>query len=257
MLREIRPDLIYVSASGVGRTGPQKDALAYGTLLQAYSGRAGLIGAPNLKLEAMGILPIWTDPVTAMWEALAILAAVHHRRQTGDGAYLDLSMLEGTVALLPEALLRHSLDIGGNGPGGNDDGESAPGGCFRCDGPDSWLAIAVRTDAEWAGLCAVMKRPDLVAAHPTAASRHEARQALDALVADWADTQNAEAAEHWLLEAGVPAARTRSFAGVMEDEQLAARGFVPGDAGWSPHRGAALAGFHWLARPLGPGTRAW
>lgn len=226
-LREIRPDLIYVSASGVGRTGPQKDALAYGTLLQAYSGRAGLIGAPNLKLEAMGILPIWTDPVTAMWEAMAILAAVHHRRRTGDGAYLDLSMLEGTVALLPEALLRHSLDIGGNGPGGNDDGESAPGGCFRCAGADAWLAVAVRSDQEWAGLCTVMGNPDLQAAFPTADSRRRARPSLDAVLANWASEQDADAAERRLLEAGVPAARTRSFAGVMEDEQLAARGLFP------------------------------
>jgi benzylsuccinate CoA-transferase BbsF subunit len=227
VLKEIRPDLIYVSASGVGRTGPQKDALAYGTLLQAYSGRAGLIGAPNLKLEAMGILPIWTDPVTAMWEALAILATIYHRQRTGDGAFLDLSMLEGTVALLPEALLRHSLDIGGNGPGGNDDGESAPGGCFRCEGTDAWLAIAVRTDAEWAGLCTTMGRPDLAASYPTVAARHQARATLDAAVAAWASTQGAGAAEQSLLAAGVPAARTRSFAGVMEDEHLAARGLFP------------------------------
>jgi len=57
-LRKARPDLIYVSASGVGRTGPQGPALAYGSLLQAYSGRAGLIGKPNDQIEAMGILPI-------------------------------------------------------------------------------------------------------------------------------------------------------------------------------------------------------
>jgi benzylsuccinate CoA-transferase BbsF subunit len=226
-LRAIRPDLIYVSASGVGRTGPQKDALAYGTLLQAYSGRAGLIGAPNLKLEAMGILPIWTDPVTAMWEAFAILAAVHHRRRTGDGAYLDLSMLEGTVALLPEALLRHSLEVGGQGPGGNDDGESVPGGCFRCAGPDAWLAVAVRGDLEWAGLCTVMQRPDLLAHYATAEARQAARPLLDATLSDWASGQDAAQAERRLLEAGVPAAQTRSFAGVMDDEQLAARQLFP------------------------------
>jgi benzylsuccinate CoA-transferase BbsF subunit len=226
-LRAIRPDLIYVSASGVGRTGPQKDSLAYGTLLQAYSGRAGLIGAPNLKLEAMGILPIWTDPVTAMWEAFSILAAVHHRRRTGDGAYLDLSMLEGTVALLPEALLRHSLGVGGKGPGGNDDGESAPGGCFRCAGPDAWIAVAVRDDSEWTGLCAIMERPDLVAAYATAEARQAARTALDAALAAWTSGQDAADAERLLLQAGVPAAQTRSFAAVMDDEQLAARHLFP------------------------------
>ena len=118
-LRKVKPELIYVSASGVGRSGPQRDALAYGTLLQAYSGRAGLIGQPNERIEAMGILPIWTDPVTALWETFAILSAVHHRRRTGRGSYVDLSMLEATVALLPESLMRLSMGIGGQAPGGD------------------------------------------------------------------------------------------------------------------------------------------
>ncbi len=160
-LRAVRPDLIFVSASGVGRSGPQKDWLAYGTLLQAYSGRAGMIGEPNLKLEAMGILPVWTDQVTALWETTAILAAVHHWRRTGLGAYIDLSMLESTVALLPEALLRHTLDPGGRAPAGNDEADAAPGGCFRCAGEDSWIAVSVRSDREFEGLCAALARPNL------------------------------------------------------------------------------------------------
>jgi benzylsuccinate CoA-transferase BbsF subunit len=57
----------------------------------------------------MGILPAWTDPITALWEVFAILAALRHRARTGEGAYVDLSMLEGTVALLPRALLRAAL----------------------------------------------------------------------------------------------------------------------------------------------------
>jgi benzylsuccinate CoA-transferase BbsF subunit len=224
-LRAIRPDLVYVSASGVGRTGPQKDALAYGTLLQAYSGRASLIGEPNLKLEAMGILPIWTDPVTAMWESMAILAAVHHRRRTGEGAFIDLSMLEATVALLPEALLRHGLKQDGSGPGGNDDGESAPGGCFRCQGRDAWVAVAVRDDTEWHGLCNVLGRADLSGVSRDA--RRADRAGLDAILATWMAGQDADAAERLLLDAGVPAARTRSFAGVIGDHQLEARGLFP------------------------------
>jgi benzylsuccinate CoA-transferase BbsF subunit len=133
-LRAVRADLIYVSASGVGRTGPQRDVLAYGTLLQAYSGRTGMIGEPNPHLEAMGVLPAWTDPMTAMWETLAILAAIHNRRRTGQGAYVDLSMLESTVALLPEALLRHAVGVDGESPGGNREPGASPSGCFPATG---------------------------------------------------------------------------------------------------------------------------
>lgn len=221
-LRKVRPDLIFVSASGVGRTGPQKDALAYGTLLQAYSGRAGLIGQPNLKLEAMGIFPIWTDPVTAMWEAFAILAAIHHRRRTGEGAFLDLSMLEATVALLPEALLRQGLSLEGQGPSGNEDGESAPGGCFRCAGDDRWIAVAVRSDTEWRGLCGVMGRPELAGLNR--AARLTRRPELEQTMAAWLAEQDADSVEHRLLASGVPAARTRDFGGVITDPQLEARG---------------------------------
>jgi benzylsuccinate CoA-transferase BbsF subunit len=226
-LRAVRPDLIFCSASGVGRTGPQRDALAYGTLLQAYSGRAGLIGPPNSKLEAMGILPIWTDPVTAMWEVLSILAAIHHRRRTGEGAYVDLSMLEATVALLPDALLRHGLGLDGHGPGGNEDGESAPGGCFRCAGEDAWLAVAVRGDAEWQALCDEMACPKLSTEWPTQAARRDAKPALNEILAAWLADQDADAAERRLLARGIPTARTRHFGGVMDDEQIVARGLFP------------------------------
>src|SRR5919108_4426851 len=60
-LIKVKPDLIFVSASGLGRTGPESDMLAYGSLLQAYSGRVGMIGHMNSGLEAMGVMPAWTD----------------------------------------------------------------------------------------------------------------------------------------------------------------------------------------------------
>lgn len=227
VLRTIRPDLIYVSASGVGRTGPQRDALAYGTLLQAYSGRAGLIGSPNLKQEAMGILPIWTDPVTAMWEVLAVLAAIYRCRRTGEGAYVDLSMLELTVALLPDALMRAGLGLPGSGPRGNEDGESAPGGCFRCAGNDAWVAVAVRSNAEWAALCDEMSRPELASVWPDTTVRRAGKEGLNGILGDWLAGQDAEAAEHRLLARNIPAAWTRHFGHVIADEHLAVRGLFP------------------------------
>lgn len=223
-LRQVRPDLIFVSASGVGRTGPQRDALAYGTLLQAYSGRAGLIGMPNERIEAMGILPIWTDPVTAMWETFAVLAAVYHRRRTGRGSYVDLSMLEATVALLPEALMRLSMGVGGRGPGGDHDGVSAPGGCFRCDGDDAWIALTVTSDADWAALSRILGRPDLADRYAIRAQREAARDDLNAVVAAWCRTRSAGDVADQLRAAGVSAAVTRSFDQVITDPTIERRG---------------------------------
>ncbi len=228
-LRAARPGLIFVSASGVGREGPQRDALAYGTLLQAYSGRAGMIATPNPRLEAMGILPAWTDPVTALWECCAVLAAVRHRRRTGEGAYIDLSMLESTVALLPEALFREALGSGGAAPGGNWDPDAAPSGCFRCAGADAWLALSVRDDAEWAGLCAAMERPDLAADERfrDGPGRVAHRAAIEAELTAWLAARPAERAEARLQQAGVPAARSRHIGAVIEDPDFVRRGLFP------------------------------
>ncbi|MEJ1974746.1 MAG: CoA transferase [Acetobacteraceae bacterium] len=157
-LRDVRPDLIFVSASGTGRAGPQRNALAYGTLLQAYSGRAGMIATPNPRLEAMGILPAWTDPITALWESCAMLAAIRHRRRTGEGAFIDLSMLESTVALLPESLFREALGSGGAAPAATATPApprpaasaapgTIPGSSSRCAATRSGPAFAPR----WAG----------------------------------------------------------------------------------------------------------
>jgi benzylsuccinate CoA-transferase BbsF subunit len=228
-LREIRPDLIFVSASGTGREGPQRDALAYGTLLQAYSGRAGMIATPNPQLEAMGILPAWTDPITALWEACAILAAIRHRRRSGEGAFIDLSMLESTVALLPESLFREALGSGGAAPGGNRDPGSAPSGCFRCAGEDSWLVLSIGDDGEWAALCNAMQRDDLAtdSRFHDGPGRIAHRAALDTEVAAWLATRTADAAEAQLQQAGVPAARSRHIGDVIEDPHFADRGLFP------------------------------
>jgi benzylsuccinate CoA-transferase BbsF subunit len=228
-LRAIRGDLVYVSASGVGRTGPQRDALAYGTLLQAYSGRASMIGEPNPHLEAMGVLPAWTDPITAMWETLAILTAIHNRRRTGQGAYVDLSMLESTVTLLPEALLRYVVGVESESPGGNREPGASPSGCFPCEGDDEWLAVTVTTDAQWYGLCRALGRPDLAAdgRHRDAPGRRTRKAELDHELALWVRERAAAEAEAFLQKEGVPASRSRHAGEVVADPHFVERALFP------------------------------
>jgi benzylsuccinate CoA-transferase BbsF subunit len=228
-LRSIRDDLIFVSASGVGRTGPQKDMLAYGTLLQAYSGRASMIGEPNPRLERMGILPAWTDLATAYWEVLAILSALVHRDATGAGAYIDQSMLESTVALIPESLLNESLGTVGDVPSGNRETDAAPSGCFRCAGEDDWLALSVRTDAEWLRLCAVLDRPDLAADSrlSNAEGRLAGKSELDRIVAAWLRSRTGVQAEALLGAAGLFAAWSRNILDLLEDPLLTRRTVFP------------------------------
>lgn len=225
-LKKIRPGLIFLSASGVGRTGPERDMLAYGSLLQGYSGRVGMIGTPNAALEAMGVMPAWTDPITALWEVLAALAALRHRADTGEGAFIDMSMLEGTVALLPESLLRSALGQAQGEAHSTGDPHASPSACFRCAGEDEWLAVSVRTDDEWRRLCSVMENEGL-SNDPLYAGidgRRKGRNALNSIVSRWMAQQDAADMEARLLALGVPAARSRNMEELVADQTLQQRG---------------------------------
>ncbi len=225
-LKAVRPDLVYVSASGLGREGPERDLLAYGSLLQCYSGRVGLIGRANPQLEAMGVMPAWTDPVTSLWESLAILAALRHRARTGLGAFIDLSMLEATVALLPDALLHAGLGRDVPRDGSAEDLRGAPSGLFCCAGEDEWVALSVRDAAAWGGLCTALGRADWAARADlqTPQGRLADAPALRAAIADWCRARDAQAAEALLRAEGVPAARSHGIFDLVRDAHLGARG---------------------------------
>jgi len=224
-LSQVKPDIVYVSASGLGREGPERDLLAYGSLLQAYSGRVGLVGKANPKLEAMGIMPAWTDPVTSLWESFAIMAALRHRAATGRGAHLDLSMLESTVALLPDAVLHAALGHAVPRNGSDGDLSAAPSGLFRCAGEDDWLAIAVRDDDDWQRLCAVLGRADWAGATSLATmeGRIGAAAELRDGIAAWCLVRRGEAAEALLRARAIPAAGSRGIHDLVHDAHLTAR----------------------------------
>ena len=94
------------SASGFGRTGPQRDLVAYGTLLQCFTGWAALSAYPGRRRRSSG--GTWTDPLTACMEAFLLLSAIWRQRRPGEGCFYDLSMSETMIAALPEPILAWS-----------------------------------------------------------------------------------------------------------------------------------------------------
>lgn len=223
-LRQVREDIIYVSASGVGRTGPDKDFVAYGSLLQAYSGRSGLIASANERMEAMGILPIWTDPVTALWETLSILSAIYVRREKGLGCYIDLSMVEATVALLPDAFLKMFSNANDSnepiGKSANEDPLSYRNTTFKCAGDDEWVYIFINDKADYPKLAALVNSGEIDAILSTAKCRAD----LSAKISDWCRNLSPRDVIKQLSELGIPAVRSRSFSDAKADEQLVLRG---------------------------------
>jgi len=128
-LRAVNPRLIYVSASGLGRTGPESHAVAYGTLLQCYAGFAGLNRHPD-RAPRVGMA--WLDPMCGLMLAFITAAAIW-RRRSGAVARVDFSMIEAMLWTMAEPLLAEQLPGGGPGAPGT-------GGVYRCAGPDDWIA---------------------------------------------------------------------------------------------------------------------
>ncbi|HLZ27146.1 MAG TPA: CoA transferase [Chloroflexota bacterium] len=224
-LSQINPRLIMASSSALGRTGPERDRVAYGTLIQCFTGWATLAAHPGYPPRSAA--GIWTDPLTAVFELLLVLAAIWRQRATGQGCFFDLSMAETTIAALPEPILEWSLHHTVSQPRGNRSPAGAPQGCYPALGDDRWVALSIRSNTEWATLCELMQRPELLADAQLAdaAGRRDNHDALDAAIARWTAQYPAEETAACLQARGIAATPTLEPGDVVVDPHLVARGF--------------------------------
>ncbi|MDA0365438.1 MAG: CoA transferase, partial [Chloroflexi bacterium] len=215
-LRRLQPEIVLLSASGLGRSGPDATLVAYGNLLSAYSGFSALNGFPGGEPRT-GLA--WADPLCGLLMAFGVVAALHRRDRGGGGRHIDFSMLEALLWTMPSALLDEQLGRAPREPAGNDDPTHAPHGVYRCAGHDRWLAIAVTTEAQWHALCAVV--PDLAPRTALGASaRRRQRTTIDDALRAWTRDRDAIAAMDALQAAGVPAAATYSTSDLFADAHL-------------------------------------
>jgi crotonobetainyl-CoA:carnitine CoA-transferase CaiB-like acyl-CoA transferase len=235
-LAALNPALIYVSASGLGRTGPEARAVAYGTLLQCYAGFAGLNRHPDIP-PRVGFA--WLDPMCGLMLAFVVAAALWHRRQMGGVARIDFSMIEALLWTMAEPLLATQLHTPPQ-PRGNDSARYAPHGVYRCAGEDDWISIVVTKDKEWRTLCAIVPALRTMAAFGFT-ERLEQRAAIDGVLAAWLRPQTARAAEGDLLRAGISAAALANSLDLLASDHLKERGF------WDVHGAGVLPGLPWHA----------
>jgi crotonobetainyl-CoA:carnitine CoA-transferase CaiB-like acyl-CoA transferase len=226
VLRAARPDLVMISLSGYGATGPDHDKVSYGPAQVPLSGMSSLTGYRDFPPMHVGIS--YGDPTGGLHGAVAVLAALFRRKRTGRGQYIDLSQWETSIAVLAEGTLAQA--VAGEAPArdGNRVRHMAPHGVFRAEGEDRWVAITIDDDAAWQRFARAIARPD-AATDPrfaTLADRKRHEDVLEQLISEWTASRTPEAITATLQAAGVSAFMASRNRDLAEDPHLHARGFL-------------------------------
>ncbi|SVA45411.1 uncharacterized protein METZ01_LOCUS98265 [marine metagenome] len=152
------PTIIMISSSGVGHTGPKKDQVAYGSLLQHYTGWNSQSGHPGGEPIKGGL---WADPWVGMELAMITTACLSYRAAKGPGQYVDFSMAEALIETMPISVLHEQMAGTPKLPNGNDDEYDILSDVFSCKGDDEWIAVSVSTRDQWDSLCELLDAPGL------------------------------------------------------------------------------------------------
>jgi benzylsuccinate CoA-transferase BbsF subunit len=219
-LSKLRPDLIMLSISGFGRSGPYQALAGYGPAVSALSGFVGATGYENDAPQLLGVS--YADPSAGVLAAAAIVAALINRDRTRRGMYIDQSLLEPAIALVAEGLLEFSMT--GREPRriGNRDPLMAPHNCYKCRGDvNQWVTIAVATEEEWRSLCQAMGNEQLAED-----SRKRNEDTLDGIITAWSSVHDRWDITRRLQEAGVCAFPSMSNKDLAHDPHLRQRGFL-------------------------------
>jgi crotonobetainyl-CoA:carnitine CoA-transferase CaiB-like acyl-CoA transferase len=208
VLRQVKPDIIYVQQSGMGAHGTYGRFRTVGPIANAFAGLSEMSGLPEPAMPA-GWGYSYLDWMGAYSFAAAMLSALFHRARTGEGQWIDASQTEVGLFINGTAILDWSANdriytrTGNRSP----HKPAAPHGVYPCAGDDRWLAIACFDEHEWRGLAEVVKRPGWLEDRrfATLAARIAHQNALDQALAEWTRTQEPYAAMLALQRAAVPA----------------------------------------------------
>jgi len=223
-VRAVNPRIIYVSMPGHGKTGPEKDYVAYGTNVEQLAGLVSLTGYEGDEPMKTGFS--YGDPMAGTALVGAVAAALRQRRLTGEGCYLEMAQRENLTMFVGEYLVDFSMNQTPRPPIGNRHPVFAPHNRYRCAGDDRWVTIACETPAQFASLCAAIGQPEL-ANDPRFASNEQRKaheDALDAVIEAWTSVRGHYEVMYLLQRRGVPAGAVLTTPELLADPHLRARG---------------------------------
>ena len=226
-LKKVRPDLIMISMSAMGQTGPWKNFVAFGPTLQSLGGLTYLTSFS--KDTPLGLGYAYADMIAGLYGVVAILAALEYRQQTGCGQYIDLSEYEAVCTTIGPILLDAFINPNNILPQGNSATHipAAPYGCYKCSGEERWCTVAVFSEDEWQSLCNVLGNPSRAEDErfSSLSNRKKNGLELDEWLGDWMAKRSAEEAVQLLQAAGIPAGVVQNAGDLAGDPHLHARNF--------------------------------
>ena len=222
-LKQVKPDIIMVSMPGFGQTGPYKTYASYGPTLQAVGGITYLTALPDHEPAGFGYS--YSDYSGGWPTQFAILAALHRRRKTGKGLFIDVSQMEALCILYGASMLDYSINERVAKPTGNrlPHRGAAPHGAYRCKGEDRWCVISVFSEEEWQAFIRALGNPTWTndEKFSTLLARTEHMDELDLLIEEWTIKRTPEKVMEIMQRAGVAAGVVQNSRDLFEsDPQL-------------------------------------
>lgn len=227
-IRKIKPEIIMLSVSMQGQTGPSAGSIGFGVELVSLSGFTHFSGWNDRGPQAMAVA--YTDMVVPSIGIVAIMSALETRLKTKKGQWIDLNQLESSLHFLAPALLDYTANDNEGGRRGNCHSFAAPHGVYRCRGDDSWCVISVFTDEEWKSLCRVIGQETLAddLELDSLLSRKEREEELNRLIEAWTINYAPEEIVSLLQANGIAAGVVKNSKDILSDPQLSYRNyFVP------------------------------
>lgn len=226
VLKKVKPDIILISTAGFGETGPWRTWRGYAEMFTALSGITDMTGYPDGPPGRAGALG-HCDFTAGMHLALTAIAALEHRARTGEGQMVDISQLEAITCTLGDLFFHHFMNQDVISRVGNKDDWCAPHNCYRCQGEDNWVAIAIGSDEEWQAFCQATGKPEWVAdtRFANAASRKQNEPEMDKLITEWTINHTKFEVTELLQKAGVAAFPSMTQEDLANDPHLRERGY--------------------------------
>ena len=224
-LKAVKDDIIMLRMPAYGSTGPYRDFRAHGVHIEGVVGHTMLRGYEDTD-PSYNTTVLMSDAAAGAQGAFAVLAALHHRKRTGEGQLVELGQAENVFPFLGEYYLDYLMNGRTHGPTGNRH-PSALQNCYPCAGENRWVVITVYDDDQWRALCEIINAPDLAGDAQLAdpAGRHARQDEIDQRIAAWTRTQTPDATMSALQQRGIPAGAVMNQADSFADPHIQSRRF--------------------------------